>query len=103
MSGDLAVLVAGQRRILEAAARFVAPGGVLVYSVCTINPDEGAGVVEEFLRSHREFVSDDLATILPDACGAVRRTRGRSLRRPTVFPTTMTIPDGFYIARMHRK
>jgi 16S rRNA (cytosine967-C5)-methyltransferase len=102
VSDDLAELAAGQRRILEAAARFVAPGGVLVYAVCTINPDEGAGVVEEFLRSHREFASDDLTTILPDTCAPCIE-RGALFTTPDRFSDDDTIPDGFYIARMHRR
>ena len=44
-----------QRRILEGAARHVAPGGRLVYVVCTYTPEETTGVVDAFLAEHREF------------------------------------------------
>ena len=46
------------------AAR-VAPGGTLVYSVCTISRREGEMVLERFLREHPEFAADDLAERLP--------------------------------------
>lgn len=44
-----------QREILQAAARMLRPGGVLVYSTCTFNPYENEGTIEEFLRDHPEF------------------------------------------------
>ena len=44
-----------QREILDAAARLVRPGGRLVYSTCTYNPEENDGNAEWFLREHPEF------------------------------------------------
>jgi 16S rRNA (cytosine967-C5)-methyltransferase len=51
----IAELAALQSRILAAAASATAPGGVLVYSVCTISRAEGADVVEAFRREHPDF------------------------------------------------
>lgn len=102
LPGDLAVLAAAQRRILEAASHLVAPGGVLVYSVCTINPDEGAGLLEEFLRNHREFVSDDVSPVLPEACAPCIE-RGALFTTPDRFPDGDIVPDGFFICRILRK
>jgi 16S rRNA (cytosine967-C5)-methyltransferase len=48
----LAVLQGG---ILDAAARMVLPGGMLVYSTCTISLCENQGVVGTFLKAHPEF------------------------------------------------
>ncbi len=99
---DLPVLVNGQRRILSAAAAFVKPAGVLVYAVCTINPDEGAGVVEEFLSSHREFSLDDVGPLLGRAC-ALLIEEGAAFTTPDRFGGDDVIPDGFYIARMRKR
>ncbi len=44
-----------QRRLLDAAAGLVRPGGVLVYSTCTFAPEENEGVVGGFLAEHPEF------------------------------------------------
>lgn len=44
-----------QRRILSCAARLVRPGGRLVYSTCTFNPDENERNVFWFLRQYPEF------------------------------------------------
>ena len=49
-SGDFQRHALQQRVLLEAAARLVAPGGRLVYSTCSIDPEENEGVVAEFLE-----------------------------------------------------
>ncbi|MCS6964865.1 16S rRNA (cytosine(967)-C(5))-methyltransferase RsmB [Thermoflexus sp.] len=52
---DLASLVQIQRALLEAAARMLRPGGRLVYSTCSLEPEENEGQIEAFLRDHPEF------------------------------------------------
>jgi 16S rRNA (cytosine967-C5)-methyltransferase len=86
---DLAPL---QSRILRAGAAALAPGGVLVYSVCTISRAESEGVIEDFLREHREFRADDLG----DRRGDQRPGPYLQLL-PHVDDT-----DGFFIARLRR-
>ena len=51
----LAALVKLQSEILDAAAARVAPGGRLVYSTCSNEPEENAAQVEAFLARHPEF------------------------------------------------
>jgi 16S rRNA (cytosine967-C5)-methyltransferase len=53
---DLAALVKLQREILEGAAPCIAPGGLLVYATCSLEPEENEKQVEQFLDQHREFV-----------------------------------------------
>lgn len=48
-----------QRELLENAARLVKPGGVLVYSTCTIEAEENQEVVNRFLSAHPEFGTED--------------------------------------------
>jgi 16S rRNA (cytosine967-C5)-methyltransferase len=56
---DLVKLVQTQRAILENAAKHVKPGGVLVYSTCTMEPEENIGVVQSFLADHPEFTTEN--------------------------------------------
>jgi 16S rRNA (cytosine967-C5)-methyltransferase len=44
-----------QLQMLEAASQVVAPGGRLIYSVCTITPEEGPEVFQRFLENNPEF------------------------------------------------
>lgn len=54
-------LIPIQKAILETASRYVKPGGVLVYSTCSLNPNENRRVCDAFLEAHNEFHSVDAA------------------------------------------
>jgi 16S rRNA (cytosine967-C5)-methyltransferase len=71
-------LAAEQARLLEAAAERVRPGGTLVYSTCTISPEENERQIEHFLDGRQDFRSDEQTQLLPH--------RHRT--------------DGFFIARL---
>lgn len=58
-------LSALQRRLLDAAAERVRPGGALVYSVCTPLPAEGRDVVRAFLDDDERFTVEDPRATLP--------------------------------------
>jgi 16S rRNA (cytosine967-C5)-methyltransferase len=53
--GDLESQTGLQRRLLDAAARALAPGGLLVYATCSLEPEENEEQVEAFLNRHVEF------------------------------------------------
>lgn len=52
---DVTAVTEIQRRLLDRAAAAVRPGGTLVYSVCSPEPEEGSLVVSDFLAEHRAF------------------------------------------------
>jgi 16S rRNA (cytosine967-C5)-methyltransferase len=56
---DIPRLVQQQRNLLESGARMVKPGGALVYSTCTIEPEENGMLIASFLQRHPEFRIDD--------------------------------------------
>jgi 16S rRNA (cytosine967-C5)-methyltransferase len=91
----VAELAETQRRILEAGAHAVRPGGVLVYSTCTISPAENEDRIAAFLGQHSDFQLEDPPSDVP------------VWDHPTVPRITQTLPhrdgtDGFFIARMRR-
>ena len=91
----VAELAAQQSRLLAAAAAQVAPGGVLVYSTCTISPDENERQIAAFLERDRSFRADDLQAEYPE--WAHPRAERHLLALPHVQGS-----DGFFIARLRR-
>jgi 16S rRNA (cytosine967-C5)-methyltransferase len=62
---DIRNLAKTQIELLEKASKLVKNGGVIVYSTCTIEPEENIEVVKEFLSRHPEFKIDDARNYLP--------------------------------------
>jgi len=88
---DLAEGVRLQERLLEQAAERVAAGGVLVYAVCALTPEEGPERVAAFLERHEGFTPDPVESGLP------QRAAG-----PGTFLLPLDGLDGFYVARLRR-
>ena len=87
-------LPALQLQILENQATYVRPGGVLLYSTCTLVRAENEGVVEAFLEKHEDFCLEPLP--LPAVFG--QNESGMLALVPGEYDT-----DGFFIARLRRK
>jgi 16S rRNA (cytosine967-C5)-methyltransferase len=62
---DVAQLARTQAAILAAGAQVLRPGGVLVYSTCTISPTENERQISAFLESNPDFALDDQVLTLP--------------------------------------
>ena len=86
---DITALVEIQKNILDVCARYVKPGGVLVYATCTISLRENEEQVAAFLRTHMEFTLEEIPIPLSNG--------GQIQLLPHVHHT-----DGFFIARMRR-
>lgn len=94
---ELSELPALQYDILSNSSRFLKKGGRLVYSTCTLNPTENAGVFERFLTEHTEY--EPFSLVLPD--GIVRRIAEPEYML-TLFPEKNG-SDGFFIAAAVRR
>ncbi len=92
---DLPALVELQREILEAAAPLVRSGGLLIYSTCSLEPEENEVQVETFLSRHPEF------TPAPPA-GAVAPELLDAAGRLVVLPHRTGV-DGSFAARLRRE
>lgn len=62
---DIPKLVQHQRKIIENAAKILKPGGVLVYSTCTIEPEENEENIKWFLDNHPDFELDAAEKYIP--------------------------------------
>jgi len=83
-------LPAIQRKILETNAAYLKSGGDMIYSTCTLSPEENKNVVLDFLASHGEF------SLCPFEIGGVKND-GMAELFPHVHKT-----DGFFIAKLHK-
>jgi 16S rRNA (cytosine967-C5)-methyltransferase len=102
----MAEMARAQRAILAAGAAALRPGGLLVYSTCTISPTENERQIDAFLDSHRDFAIDDLAPELP-AYPMVASARRSEERAAVRRGAAMTLPHrdgtaGFFIVRLRR-
>lgn len=96
----IAELAEGQAAMLRRGADWLTPGGTIVYSVCSLEPEEGEGVLAAFLAERRDYA---IVPIRPDeiAPGMTPREEG-TLR---ILPGALADvggADGFFIARMTR-
>jgi 16S rRNA (cytosine967-C5)-methyltransferase len=86
-----------QKRFLDHLAALVKPGGILVYSVCSIEPEENEAVIDAFLKKHPEFVIDNEWGKLPERVAA--------LLKSAIWIKTLPLlnnMDGFFLARLKR-
>lgn len=83
-----------QLAILGSAAQAVRPGGVLVYSTCTITHEENDQVVQVFLAENPQFFLEPAGSLLPSC--------KRESTMVQLYPQRDGT-DGFFIARMRRK
>lgn len=90
-------LVVTQNALLDSAAPHVKPGGVMVYSTCTISPEENQGVIHAFLARHPEFQLGDLRPCLPADWHADLESPGMIQLLPHKHGV-----DGFFIAKLVR-
>jgi len=89
-----------QQAMLARVAQWLNPGGRLIYSVCSLEPEEGERVADAFLAAHPEFVIEPVGSgelpegMRPAADGSVRILPGTLMEQGGA--------DSFYIARFRR-
>ena len=91
---EMKALPALQLKILQNQANYVRPGGILLYSTCTLVREENEGVVEAFLASRPDYTLENLPLPKPFP----ENTSGMLALVPGEYDT-----DGFFICRLRRK
>jgi 16S rRNA (cytosine967-C5)-methyltransferase len=97
--GEIAALAAAQGALLQAAASRVRPGGRLVYSVCSLEREEGEDQITGFLAADPAFGLDRLAAGEGGAPAASLTAQGWLRILPHHLAGGI---DGFFIARLRR-
>jgi 16S rRNA (cytosine967-C5)-methyltransferase len=102
---DILNLAALQRRLIGKAAELVKPGGMLIYCVCSLEPEEGIAVVREFLREQpslrRRPIQPGEAYIPGEWLTPDGDLRTLPCHLPDPDPGMAGV-DGFYAARLER-
>ncbi len=93
---DLARFGRTQFEILQAAAQVLAPGGRLVYAVCSIEPEEGIEPITRLMATHPGLRRVDVRTILVESLHGLADASGYL----TTLPQRDDI-DGFFAAVLH--
>ena len=91
-------LAALQLAILDTCKSYVKPGGILVYSTCTIGEQENLGVVRAFMKENPEFSLCDMTDALPSGVHKPTAKEGYAAFFPDVDGM-----DGFFVCKMMRK
>lgn len=86
-----------QKKILEAAAAVLRPGGVLVYSTCSTEREETEDVIEQFCRAHPGWMRESVAPWLPPTAVPFVTAQGALSTMGNRFGM-----DGFYAARLKK-
>jgi len=95
---DISALKNEQEKILLVCSKYVKPGGVLVYSTCSIEPEENEKIVEDFIAKNHDFAYDDLRLYLPKQLHeGLKRPYGYITLYPHIHDT-----DGFFVARLKK-
>lgn len=97
-AGDPTAMAETQKRILEACAARLLPGGLLVYAVCSLEPEEGSEQIEAFLTRHPDWQRVPIPPDTPDLPASALTPEG-DLR----FEPALHDMDGFFIARLRRE
>ncbi|MEN2766499.1 16S rRNA (cytosine(967)-C(5))-methyltransferase RsmB [Ornithinibacillus xuwenensis] len=98
-SEDIERLAVIQKDILASVSTLLKQNGLLIYSTCTVDPAENEEVVEEFLKSHRNYsVDTDFFEELPDC---LKNSKGITDFGLQLYPQTYHT-DGFFLTRLIR-
>ena len=100
-SGDVARMAELQKKLLRAAVDLVAPGRPVLYSVCSLEPEECADVVDELLRDRADVVRDPVRREELDGL-PVDITESGDVRTLPCHLADRGGMDGFFVSRLRR-
>jgi len=103
---DVTSLASAQRRLLEYALALVKPGGTLIYCTCSLEPEENANVIAEFLAQHADMQRGRVTAAELSGQSALISADGDLRTLPCQLPDAdprFAGLDGFYAARLLKR
>lgn len=86
-----------QYQILTQAAKYLKSNGIIVYSTCTLNPEENGKMISRFLSEHKDFKG------IKVNCNDIQRAIDEPENQLTIIPGVNTNDtDGFFIAKLKK-
>lgn len=98
---QVAALSRLQLELLEAAREILAPGGVLVYSTCTTEPEENEEVLAELCRRYPDLLPENLNLVFPRPLPREEDRRRAAQGQLQLYPH-LHDTDGFFMARLRK-
>lgn len=86
-----------QLKIISSSSKSLKPGGIMVYSTCTVEPEENEKVVEKFLAMNSEFTIEPVDKFLPNKIDNLTTERGYLRTYPHLHDV-----DGTFVARLRK-
>ncbi|PMP94480.1 MAG: 16S rRNA (cytosine(967)-C(5))-methyltransferase RsmB, partial [Thermodesulfobacterium geofontis] len=90
-----------QLRLLEGLSPFLKPGGIMVYTTCSLEPEENEKVVEKFLNNHPEFEIENPLIVLEKVCGEKIKELVEDNLYLKTYPHRHNL-DGFFAVRLRK-
>ena len=100
-TADITQCADGAAELLDAAAEMVAPGGILVFAVCSLEPEEGSEQIDAFLARNESFARVPVVPGDVFGMGELISAAG-DLRTLPCHLSEQGGMDGFYAARLKR-
>ena len=100
-ASDVNLCVQNAGELLEASADMVTPGGILVFAVCSLEHEECAGQIDDFLRRHEDFCRDPVRAAEMFALTDIVSAEGDLRTLPCHLAEDGGM-DGFYAVRLRR-
>jgi 16S rRNA (cytosine967-C5)-methyltransferase len=94
--------VAEQDMVLEQAADFVKPGGVLAYATCSLLPAENGERIAVFLKAHPDFHPQPMRPVWDGALPGISPPEGALGETSLLLTPRRSGTDGFFVACLRR-
>lgn len=95
---DFSEILTVQKKILNTAKKYLKPGGIMVYSTCTVNPAENLDMINSFLKENPDFKIDPIKS--QHITGEMKNRAETGVIE--VFPHTDN-SDGFFVCRLKKQ